>query len=91
MQEPKWLKNRKADHQKNIDLENDDLAAKKFSEKGIAEDFSIKMIEGTISGYQAYYEYANRVSVEFSSKVAKCRSHLKSLQSLCTENLFAVQ
>ena len=43
-------------------------------------DFAIKMQKGEISGYQAYYEYANNKSVDFSCKVAELRAVLKNIE-----------
>ena len=54
--------------------------SKDYTQANITSDFSIKMMEGTIKGYQDYYELTNKRGVEFSSKVAASRSILRAIE-----------
>ena len=53
---PEWLRNRVKDNKKNLDLSKIEDVAKDFNKQVILRDFSIKMREGKIRGYQDYYE-----------------------------------
>ena len=53
---------------------------KDYTEIAISDDFSIKMLEGTIKSVHDYYCYAQKQSVAFSGKVAKYRSQLKAIE-----------
>ena len=63
--------------------------SKDYTQANITSDFSIKMMEGTIKGYQDYYELANKRGVEFSSKVAANRSILRAIEE--SENAKKIQ
>ena len=81
MQVPKWLRDRLSDSFRNVNLEAVQSPDKEWNKKTILEDFTVKMMEETITGYQEYYEHANAKSVQYSCKVAEFMSHLKNIEN----------
>ena len=60
MQIPDWLIGRERDHDKNVDLTKIIDVSKEFTKGKILEDFTVKMMDNRITGYQDYYEYAQQ-------------------------------
>ena len=53
---------------------------KEWGKDNIAHDFTIKLQEGTVNGYQAYYELVLKDGIEFSTGVAEHRALLKAIE-----------
>ena len=74
------MNNRIKDAKKNLDLSKITNLDKEFTQSHITSDFTVKMMNGDVKGYQEYYGLTNKQSVAFSSKVAANRATLRAIE-----------
>ena len=79
---PNWVRNRVNDVGRMLNFQSLNDYTKQFSEMDCLRDFSTKMVMGDVTGVQDYYEKAQRVSCDLSSRAAKYQRPLLNIEAL---------